>query len=1148
MVLAMNALIFLLVVTAIILVLIAFGRLSELSDRVERLESQLEDREFRKNTKPPVELVSEEIAEEPVQRPSPPATPPPLPAAATAAASQIQKPPPLPRRSAMTVEEPPRRPQPPKREKQPEPKPERSWKELLERIHLLPPSSEETTEVRLASWWATRVGIVLGVIASVFFGVHVSQDAPPFVRLAMLGGVAAVLLGLGLWIERKLKAFGQVLSAGGLAIFYVTAFAAYAFEPMKVVESSVLGLALQLLGVTAMASFSIWKRAESLGTIAILLGYVSCWFSHAHDLDSFTIGGLLMLAAAASALFFRLRWAAPFAVAMVGGYVGFALLVPFHWAVPGAGSAEFHVVFGAVIALMAIFHLTLHGVHLLRGPIVETWRVTGVIANSAFAIVVGLFAVAALHPESISIAYFVFGIVFFAAATLEFWKPQSNRLTSLLFLQSMAAFALFSIYEFVGPTEWLALGFQSLVLAVALIWSRSRVLEFAGFALWVAAFGLFLRDVFATWPADPWPHELRAERFLGLVFGVVQAIGLVLHLRWVRAQKPRNVEPRTELIRILSFCNGLGVAFVFMIPMSGSGQQLLVQIFAGLAMAGLGIWLRSSPPMISGCVILATAIGHHFCLPHLTDGIATLTLVDGLLLLVAGIAAAELLSRFWNPERSGREVFRLLAILGSLAALCSLLLHADFQTNSMLSYLVWTPLLFVILGFHARWRDSDAAGDEDGDERAFWRVGRSFTALAGGLIMLVPVTELLIGQQLLSVATFLAATVALSACLITRDAIPALAAAPLFLFGIGAQFLDWAAGNGAAPIWQVLVLTLIPMGIAVIHHWKRPLASQDASRVADGGLHLFWMLPVLLSLEERLPTTWFIAAVCGLGLAVFVAGLKLPFLSLRTVAVGPLVVGAITALAQLPYSTHLAGLWVGFGLSFLLMVVERATDRKDWFGWIAVPVTSVLGLIATLETFDPPWDIAALAAFGVALAAAWRLLSLPVAAWIAPVVFGIAIFRHLVMGLSAAPTLDGLIAATLLSAALLGAGLLFITAPASRFSTAELRRITAWLFPIAALFVFLPTIAWNGMPGSSYATAFWGVAGSVVFLGGLLARVQAHRIAGLIALGAGVVRMFFVDLDDTFGRIIAFGAVAIALLIIGYLYARFREFIEQESK
>ena len=140
------------------------------------------------------------------------------------------------------------------------------------------------------------------------------------------------------------------------------------------------------------------------------------------------------------------------------------------------------------------------------------------------------------------------------------------------------------------------------------------------------------------------------------------------------------------------------------------------------------------------------------------------------------------------------------------------------------------------------------------------------------------------------------------------------------------------------------------------------------------------MLPVLLSCEERLPSDWFIAAACGLGLLAFLAGLKLPFLALRKISLAPVLAGVLATLSWHVHEELIAGLWVGFGLSFALTAAERATDKSDWFAWIAVPATMVFGLVATFETFTAPWDVAALAAFGLALAAAWRWLAIPSAA------------------------------------------------------------------------------------------------------------------------------------------------------------------------
>ena len=89
------------------------------------------------------------------------------------------------------------------------------------------------------------------------------------------------------------------------------------------------------------------------------------------------------------------------------------------------------------------------------------------------------------------------------------------------------------------------------------------------------------------------------------------------------------------------------------------------------------------------------------------------------------------------------------------------------------------------------------------------------------------------------------------------------------------------------------------------------------------------------------------------------------------------------------------------------------------------------------------------------------------------------------------------------------------------------------------------------MPGfgvSQIATACWGITSIAFFIGGLFGGLRAYRMIGLLGLLACIARMFAVDIDDTFFRIIAFAVVALILLGVGFLYTRFRNWIESQDE
>lgn len=1019
-----------------------------------------------------------------------------------------------------------------------------SWREILERIYLWPPMGDETTEVRLASWWTIRVGIVLGVIAAVFFGVHVSQDIPPALRLVLMGGVGAGLIALGLWLESKFRAFGQILSAGGLAILYVTAFAAYAFEPTKVIDNPWVGLAVQLLGVGVMAGFSIWKRSEPLAAAAILLGCVSCWFSHAHGLHSFTLAGLLFLALTSAGLFFRFRWAAPLVVAMVGGYLGYALLIPFRWL--DSGSPGFIWIVAALLGFLVIFHLALHAVHLFRGPISKHWRMTGVLANSSASVVVGVIAVALLHNDSLDWFYLAVGVALLAFTALEVWKPRVVPLASILFLKSMAGFALFVIYRYAGPAEWIAVALQALALMFALRWSRSRALEAAGSALWLVAMWLFFRDVNESWRSIPVSFD-SVERWLGMVFALISIFTLALHRRWVAAEQPSNAGFRNAVIAIMACLNGLALSLVFLFPLEGS-QQLLVHVIVATVVAGLAIVPRTWPPLVVSGFALALVTFYHLFLPIAASvGMTGSELASGGLLFLLGLGASAIAVRLWPETMPGREPMRLAALGGALIAFLSLLIHTSYDDGGLWTWLFWMPALPLLLIVHAEWRPAPAT------ERGVWEVCRWLVSIVAGLILIAPIFRFSFGEELqgASAVLFAGAALGLLTCFRSRDPIPIASAAILTGAGVFVWLMVWAVEDQPAPWLPVVSVIGIPIAISAAHRWFVGENGWKLSPVADGFTHFVWMLLAATVFEQRLATSWAIAACCGLALAAFGLSLRVPAFSLRPMSILPAILGTLLTIFVLPADGPAdgpeAGLWIGFALTYGLWMADHLIDRRVWFGWTAGALTLVLGLAVAIQTWDLPWSFVAAGAIGLSFVLAWRFTQSIPAVTMGCLTFGIALGWQLSYRLNEAGTGSGLIASLLLGTALLASGLVIATTAAARFAQPEMRTAAAWIFPALTLLIAIPALAWRGVPGYELATAWWGVTGSIVFLGGLMLRVRSYRIAGLAALGLCVIRMFIVDLDDTFGRIIAFGAVAVALLAIGYLYAKFRDFIEGDE-
>jgi hypothetical protein len=124
-----------------------------------------------------------------------------------------------------------------------------------------PAAPRESFEMRLGTYWFVRVGIVMVLTALVFLGNYAYQHyvglLGPLGKVILMYAASGGLLAGGAILPRKherLKNYGQVLFAGGLAAVYFTTYAAYHFPNLQVITSVVVDGALLL----AWTSYIVW--------------------------------------------------------------------------------------------------------------------------------------------------------------------------------------------------------------------------------------------------------------------------------------------------------------------------------------------------------------------------------------------------------------------------------------------------------------------------------------------------------------------------------------------------------------------------------------------------------------------------------------------------------------------------------------------------------------------------------------------------------------------------------------------------------------------------------------------------------------------------------------------------------------------------
>jgi uncharacterized membrane protein len=109
----------------------------------------------------------------------------------------------------------------------------------------------------------------------------------------------------------------------------------------------------------------------------------------------------------------------------------------------------------------------------------------------------------------------------------------------------------------------------------------------------------------------------------------------------------------------------------------------------------------------------------------------------------------------------------------------------------------------------------------------------------------------------------------------------------------------------------------------------------------------------------------------------------------------------------------------------------------------------------------------------------------------------------------------------------------------------EARRQAEWIGGLAALAMLDLLFLQREGTLSHYVTVFWGLSAIAIFVAGLAARSRPLRVTGLIGLALCLPRVFVIDIRSTLYRIVAFMVLGGVLIGVGFLYYRFRDWIER---
>lgn len=147
------------------------------------------------------------------------------------------------------------------------------------------------------------VGALILSLGVVFFLVWRAQHTSPTERAFSSAAAGAILVGLGVFVRSRPRYanLSGALVGGGWSILYITAYAVGHFEPVKIVESPMIGLGLMLAAAGGMIAHALLTGSRVFRMYAFGLTYFLLLFCRA-DVGSFDLFLILLAASAAIAV------------------------------------------------------------------------------------------------------------------------------------------------------------------------------------------------------------------------------------------------------------------------------------------------------------------------------------------------------------------------------------------------------------------------------------------------------------------------------------------------------------------------------------------------------------------------------------------------------------------------------------------------------------------------------------------------------------------------------------------------------------------------------------------------------------------------------------------------------------------------------
>jgi len=937
-------------------------------------------------------------------------------------------------------------------------------------------------EETLGTNWLNKLGIVMVVLGIALFGTYELGELGSSGKVALSCVVSAVLLGGGVYLEKKdrYRILGRTGIGGGWAVLFFTAYAVNHVAAMHIMDSATADSILMLIVAAGMTVHTLRYDSQVVTGLAFLLGYSTVALSH-DNVYSLTAGVILALGLVSIVL--HRGWYELEFFGILSSYLNHLYWLYRLLGSDGAqGDAfpEYHT----STAILLFYWVTFRVSYLIRKvridqPAAEHVSTAAALANTLLLLLTMKFQ--SVQPELAYIALFVIGALEFACGQIPAVKRRREAFVVLTVLGAalMAAAAPFHYSGNNVVLLWLVGGE---VLLVAGCTMNEVVFRRVGLlAGWLA--GAHLAGIEFVRLIEQ--RHITEERQLGI--GIVFAASAIIfyfNVLWIDQRWNRlfNDAPDEQIFTGHSYLGVFAAAAAIWALLGGDWTAV------GLAIV-----------MVSVASLSRRTGDRHLHLQYAALGVITLLRVASVnlhsetsvgvhvanRLLTLPILAAVFYCAGWLAQRRDEADQRALracfAIAGTALVVALIYFEAPtlWQPLATVGFAVLLAEAAILLRYpHLAWHSHVMTGLS---VAAIWNAAVSDETQWHN----VP-------------ASALAALPVVAGCYWLAKRIKAASAA---IGSVGSIAYSWAATGVMAWIlyaavsapWIAVAWTAFSVALVMAGRWLK-------------FKHLGWQGSVV--------------AFCAFGLTFlnnFPLQQELSYgLSIRAVTV------AIVA----------AGL---YGISRKAASLDSETPQF----WALVHTSAATGLLTVLAWYEVGhgWIAAVWALFALTLAMLDRRFDLEDIGWQAHILAGLALGSGLLVDLHESDTWHG-ISVRLLSLTIVAVAL-YVLSSVARFPEEwrlrDLHHTYSW-----AASTLVALLLWYELQPLSIALA-WAIFGLMLFEYGLLRESRQFRYQAYVALTAAFGRIFFANLGaestGTFWGPRIYTTVPLALIFL-FIYAQ----------